>query len=158
MASGGPEVDEEEVNYLRFSIGVLKVTPQVLRLVFNNRHPDLKTFLAQNKSKCQQLRNSRVLMMDQWNRLYPATGSKYSIPSTKFVFFELMGNPRWLPQALIGLHIFDCSSETAAQNFLKLHRMQELNALYQVCVFRADWKSKMAALGSNWLTHFRLLL
>ncbi|KAK3105149.1 hypothetical protein FSP39_018176 [Pinctada imbricata] len=73
MATGGAEVTEEEVNYSRFSIGVLKVTPQVLRLVFKSRHPDLKTFLAQNKSKCQQLRNSRVLTKDQWNQLYPAT-------------------------------------------------------------------------------------
>ncbi|KAK3105324.1 hypothetical protein FSP39_022645 [Pinctada imbricata] len=56
------------------------------------------------------------------------------MPSTKFVFFELMGNPRWLSQALIGLHNFDCSSESAAQNLSKLHRMQELNALYKVCL------------------------
>ena len=33
-----------------------------------------------------------------------------------------------------------------------------LNVLYQVCVFRADRKNKMAALASDWLRHFRLLL
>ena len=55
-------------------------------------------------------------------------------------------------------HIFDFSSETAEQNLTKLDRKQNLNVLYQVCVFQADWKNKMAALTSNWLRHFRLLL
>ena len=55
-------------------------------------------------------------------------------------------------------HIFDFSSETTEQNSTKLDRMQELNILYQVCVFRADRKNKMAALASDWLRHFRLLL
>ena len=36
--------------------------------------------------------------------------------------------------------------------------MQDLNVLYQVCVFRADRENKMAALASDWLRHFRLLL
>ena len=55
-------------------------------------------------------------------------------------------------------HIFDFSSETAEQNSMKLDRKQDLNVLYQVCVFRADQKNKMAALASDWLRHFRLLL
>ena len=55
-------------------------------------------------------------------------------------------------------HIFDFSSETAERNSTKLDRKQDLNVLYQVCVFRADRKNKMAALGSDWLRHFRLLL
>ena len=54
--------------------------------------------------------------------------------------------------------IFDFSSETAEWNSTKLGRKQDLNALYQVCVFRADRKNKMAALASDWLRHFRLLL
>ena len=41
---------------------------------------------------------------------------------------------------------------------MKLDRKQDLNVLYQVCVFRADRKIKMAALASDWLRHFRLLL
>ena len=36
--------------------------------------------------------------------------------------------------------------------------MQDLNVLNQVCVFRADQKNKMAALASDLLRHFRLLL
>ena len=53
---------------------------------------------------------------------------------------------------------FDFSSETAERNSTKLDRKQDLNVLYQVCVFRADRKNKMAALASDWLWHFRLLL
>ena len=41
---------------------------------------------------------------------------------------------------------------------MKLDSKQDLNVLYQVCVFRADRKNKMAAPASDWLRHFRLLL
>ena len=54
-------------------------------------------------------------------------------------------------------HIFDFSSETAERNSTKLDRKQDLNVLYQVCVFRTNRKNKMAALASDWLRHFRLL-
>ena len=54
--------------------------------------------------------------------------------------------------------IFDFSSETAERNSTKLDRKQDVNVLYQVCVFWADRKNKMAALASDWLRHFRLLL
>ena len=86
------------------------------------------------------------------------TGSKISTPSAKFVFFGLIGKTRWPPWLLIGWDIFDFSSETAERNSTKLDRKQDLNALYQVCVFRAVRKNKMAALASDWLRHFRLLL
>ena len=57
-------------------------------------------------------------------------------------------------------HIFDFISETAERNSRKLDRKQDLNVLYQICVFRADRKkkTKIAALVSDWLRHFRLLL
>ena len=58
----------------------------------------------------------------------------------------------------VNFHIFDFSSEAAERNSTKLDRNQDLNALYPVCVFRADPKNKMAALASDWLRHFRLLL
>ena len=54
-------------------------------------------------------------------------------------------------------HILDFFSETAERNSTKLYRKQDLNVLYQVCVFRADQKNKMAALASDWLRHFRRL-
>ena len=86
------------------------------------------------------------------------TGSKISTSSTKFVFFGPIGKTRWPPWPLIGWDIFDFSSETAERNSTKLDRKQDLNVLYQVCVFRADRKNKMATLASDWLRHFRLLL
>ena len=86
------------------------------------------------------------------------TGSKISTSSTLFVFFGPIRKTRWPPWPLIGWDIFDFSSETAARNSSKLDRKQDLNVLYQVCVFRADRKNKMAALASDWLRHFRLLL
>ena len=51
-------------------------------------------------------------------------------------------------------HIFDFFSETTGQISTKLDRKQVLNVLYQVCIFHADRKSKMAALASDWLKHF----
>ena len=86
------------------------------------------------------------------------TGSKISTPSTKFVFFGPIRKTRWPPWPLIGWDIFDFSSETAERNSTELDRKQDLYVLYQVCVFRADRKNKMAALASDWLRHFRLLL
>ena len=44
------------------------------------------------------------------------SGSKISTPSTKFVFFGLIGKTRWLPWPLIGWYIFNFSSETAERN------------------------------------------
>ena len=85
------------------------------------------------------------------------TGSKISTSSIKFVFFGPIGKTRWPPWPLIGWDIFDFS-ETAERNSTKLDRKQDLNILYQVCVFRANRKNKMAALTSDWLRHFRLLL
>ena len=69
-----------------------------------------------------------------------------------------IGKIRWPPWPLIGWDIFDFSSETAERNSTKLDRKQDLNVLYQVCVFRADRKNKMATLASDWLRHFRLFL
>ena len=86
------------------------------------------------------------------------TRSKISTSSTKFVFFGPIGKTRWPPWPLIDWDIFDLSSETAERNSRKLDRKQDLNVLYQVCVFRADRKNKMAILVSDWLRHFRLLL
>ena len=86
------------------------------------------------------------------------TGSKISMSSTKFVFFGPIWKTRWPPWPLIGWDIFNFSAETTERNSTKLDRKQDLNVLYQVCVFRVDRKNKMAALASDWLRHFRLLL
>ena len=85
------------------------------------------------------------------------TGSKIWTSSTKIMFFGPIGKTRWPPWHLIGWDIFDFS-ETAERNLTKLDRMQDLNVLYQDCVFRADRINKMATLASDWLRHFQLLL
>ena len=36
---------------------------------------------------------------------------------------------------------------------MKLDKKQEFHVLYQVCVFQADRKAKMAALASDWWRH-----
>ena len=105
------------------------------------------------------LRHFRLLLWNRLNRIQRnLTGSKISTSSTKFVFFGPIGKTRWPPWPLIGWDIFDFSSETVEWNWRKLDRKQDLKVLYQVCVFRADRKNKMAALASDWLRHFRLLL
>ena len=86
------------------------------------------------------------------------TGSKISTSSTMFVFFGPNGKTRWPHRVLIGWDTFDFFSETAEGNSTKLDRKQDLNVLYQVCVFRSDQKTKMAVPASDWLRHFRLLL
>ena len=72
--------------------------------------------------------------------------------------FQADRKKRWPPSPLIGWDIFDFSSETTERNSTKLDRKQDLNFLYQICVFGEDRKNKMAALASDWLTHFRLIL
>ena len=86
------------------------------------------------------------------------TGSKLSTSSTKFIFFGLSGKIRWPPLRLIGWDFFDFSSGNTKHNSRKLDRKQDINTLYQVCVFRANLKNKMGALASDWLSHFLLLL
>ena len=77
--------------------------------------------------------------------------------STKFVLLGPIAKTRWPPWPLIGWDIFDFFSEIAERNSTKLDRKQTFNVLYQVCVFRADMKNKMAPLVSDWLRNFRLL-
>ena len=85
------------------------------------------------------------------------TGSKISTSYTKFVFFGPIRKTRWLPWPLISWDIFYFISETAERNSTKLDRKQDLNVLYQVCVFWADWKNKMAALA-NLLKRWHIVL
>ena len=85
------------------------------------------------------------------------TESKNSTSSTKYVFLGPIAKPRCPSGPLIGWDIFDFFSETAERNSTKLDRKQDLNILYQVCVFRVDRK-KIAAPASDWLRHFLLLL
>ena len=71
---------------------------------------------------------------------------------TKFIFYGPMEKQPW---SLIVRDILDFLSRITEWNLIKLNRKQELNILYQVFVFRADWKTKMAGLAdpSNKVAH-----
>ena len=77
------------------------------------------------------------------------TKSKISMRSIKFVFFGSIGKTSWPSWPLIGWDIFDFSSESAERNSTKLDRKQDLNVLYNVCVFRVDRKKKMVVMAST---------
>ena len=85
--------------------------------------------------------------------LWNLTDRKNSMYSTKFVFFrwsDKQDHHQWVPRPLIGLENFDFSSETAERNLTKLDRKQDLNILYQVCVFGLlEIHVKMAASASK---------
>ena len=73
---------------------------------------------------------------------------------TSIMFWGLSENQDGHP----GLWLADTfSSAMAEQNLTKLDRKQELNILYQVCVFPAVLKTNMAILASDWLRHFLYL-
>ena len=84
------------------------------------------------------------------------TESKISLFSTKFVFLGLSEKQDGRPDLWLA-ETFSTSQETAEQNSTKLDRKQDLNVLFQLCVFGTDPKNKMATLASDWLRHFRLL-
>ena len=86
------------------------------------------------------------------------TGSKISTSSIMFVFFGPIGRNKMTALASDWLRHFRLLLWNRWTEFMKLDRTQDLNVLYQVCVFRADRKNKMAALVSDWLRHFWLLL
>ena len=105
------------------------------------------------------LRHFRLLLWNHWSEFNKSWQEARSQPPLPTLCFsgrseKKDGHPGlWLAETF-----FDFSSETAEQNSTKLDRKQDLNVLYQVCVFWADCKNKMAALASDWLRHFRLLL
>ena len=82
-----------------------------------------------------------------------------STPSTKFKFFRPIEKKQDGHPCLCLAETFSTSSLKPLNGIKKKTcRKQDLNALYQVCVFRADRKNNMAALASDWLRYFRLLL
>ena len=105
------------------------------------------------------LRQFRLLLLihlTEFNETYQDARSQHPLPS--LCFSGRSEKQRWPSWPLIGWDIFDFSSETVERNSMKLDRKQDLNVLYQVCVFLADRKNKIAALASDWLRHFWLLL
>ena len=98
-------------------------------------------FRADQKNKMAALasdwlRHFRLLFWNRWtefNETWPETRSERLLQS--LCFFRLIGKIRWPPWLLIGLDILDFSSETAERPATKHDRKQDLNVLYQVCVF-----------------------
>ena len=70
------------------------------------------------------------------------TISKIWTFSIKLVSFRTIGKTRWPPWPLIGWAILDFCSETANRNSTKLDTKQDLNVLYQVCVFWTIGKTR----------------
>ena len=104
------------------------------------------------------LRHIWLLLWNRWTEFketWQEARSQCPLPS---LCFSGRSKTRWPPWSLIGWDILEFSSGTAEPNSTKLDRKQDLNVLYQVCVFQADRKNKMAALASDWLKHFRFLL
>ena len=99
----------------------------------------------------------RLLLWNRWtefNETWQKARSQRPLPSLCFSSRSEKQDGRpglWLAET------FSTSSLKPEQNSTKLDTKQDLNALFQVCVFRADRKNKMAALASDWLRHFRLL-
>ena len=79
---------------------------------------------------------------------------KNSTSSTKSVFLEPIRNPRWLPWPLIGWDIFNFFSSTTEQNLTVQDRDEDLNVLYQNCVFWADRKPRWPSWPPNGLKFF----
>ena len=104
---------------------------------------------------CDWLRHFQLHLWNRWTeykKTWQDIRSQCPLPSLCFSGWSEKqdGHPGW--------DIFNFSSETAEQNSTKLDRKQDLKVLYQVCVFRDDWKNKMATLACDWLSHFPLLL
>ena len=100
----------------------------------------------------------RLLLWNRWtefNESWQETRSQSPLPS---VCFRADRENKMAARPLICWDIFDFSSETTERNSTKLDRKQDINVLYQICVFRANQTNKMTALSSDWLRHYRLLL
>ena len=111
------------------------------------------------------LRHFRLLLWNrrtEFNETWQEARPQHSLPSLCFFFRANRKNKMaaMVSDSLsqIGWDIFHFSSETAQRNSTKLDRKQDLNVFYQICVFGADRKNKLAALASDWLRYFRLLL
>ena len=104
------------------------------------------------------LRHFRLLLWNhrtEFNETWQKASSQHPLPSLCFSGWSKKQYGRlglWLNETY-----FDFSSETAERNSVKLDRKQDLNVLYQVCVFWAEKWIKMATLAypSKKVAHFK---
>ena len=69
-------LSEEEADFLRLVILEIKVAPQAVRYLFNQRFPppNLASDLQQNSAILNNLKSSRILNAAQWDLLFPPSG------------------------------------------------------------------------------------
>ena len=102
-----------------------------------------------------------LLLWNRWaefNEAWPDARSQRPQPSLCFSRRSSIGKTTWHNWPLIVWYIFNFFSDTGGQDSAKRYGKQDLNVLYQVCVFMVDRKNKMAVLASFWPRHFRLLI
>ena len=67
---------EENTNYLRLAILVIKLSPKAVRVLFNNKFPtvELPNILDDKHDELQELYNRRIISDAQWRLLFPSPG------------------------------------------------------------------------------------
>ena len=104
------------------------------------------------------LRHFRLLLWNHWtefNETWQKASSQRPLPSLCYSGWSKKQYGR--PDLWLAGTYFDFSSETAERNSAKLDRKQDLNVLYQVCVFEAEKWIKIATLAnpSKKVAHFK---
>ena len=105
------------------------------------------------------LRHFRLLLWNRWaefSETWQEASSKCLLP--RLCFSGKSGKNKMAALASDLLRHFRLLLWNCERNSTKLDRKQDLNTLYQVCVFRGDRKNKMATLASDWLRHLQLFL
>ena len=121
-------------------------------------------FWADQKNKMAALasdwlRHFRLLPWNRWTEFsetWQEASSQCLLPS--LCFSGKSGKNKMATLASDWLRHFRLFLWNCERNSTKLDRKQDLNALYQVCVFQVDQKHKMAALAYDLLRHFQLFL
>ena len=121
-------------------------TPEIVVLCHLNSMSSTKFvfFRADRKNKMAALasdwlRHFSTSSLKPLNRIQRnLIRSKILMSSTKFVFFWTIGKNKIAALTSDWLRQFRLLVLTAERNSTKLDRKQDLNVLYQVCVFRAD--------------------
>ena len=98
-------------------------------------------------SKIVELNSTKIERKQELNVLY----TQRPLPRLCYWPDRKKKPTRWPTRSLIGWDIFDFFAVTAERNLWKLDIKQDLNILYQVCVFWADRKKPQQD------GHFRLL-
>ena len=106
--------------------------------------------IVRRLSVCVNFSHFQLLLWNHWTVFYNTwheARSQHPLPSLFFPAWSV--KQRWLPWPLIGWDIFKFSAKVE-WNSRKLDRKQDLEALYHICAFWADRKTKMAALTSDY--------